>query len=170
VKAHDPCPPGDRQVCETTRDLARALLRRMAEKAAGIEPRIRTLVATQGERPGDYLLWRLYGVDGRLLFQFDLLQRPDPIWSGVGADLSLIARLADLRTHPPGYYYVHPLPDRRDVAVPLPANPRGLAPRTIGSLRPVPSRSSLWPTMQYPPSPDDCRDNATVLVADIVQT
>jgi hypothetical protein len=57
------------------------------------------------------------------------------VWDRLTADVSLLAQLADLKTHPPGYYYVHPLPDPRDIAVPLPVNPRGLPPRTIGPLR-----------------------------------
>ncbi|WP_405889440.1 hypothetical protein OG427_02705 [Streptomyces sp. NBC_00133] len=135
MKVQDPCPPADQRVCEATRDLARALLRRMTETAAGIEPRIRTLVATQSEHSGAYILWRLHGTNGQLLLQFDLLQESQPVWSKLTADLCLLARLADLRTHPPGFYYVHPLPDPRDIAVPLPANPRGIAPRTIGRLQ-----------------------------------
>ncbi|WSQ08937.1 hypothetical protein OG604_14825 [Streptomyces sp. NBC_01231] len=133
MKAQDPCPLADQRVCEATRDLARAVLRRMAVTAAAIEPRIRTLVATR-EEPG-YALWRLHGADGRLLLRFDLCKEPDPIWNKLTADLRLLARLADLRTHPPGYYYVHPLKDERDIAVPLPGNPRGLPPRTIGPLQ-----------------------------------
>ncbi|WP_327297804.1 hypothetical protein [Streptomyces sp. NBC_01197] len=106
----------------------------MAEKAARIEPRIRTLVATTTEDPGDYILWRLHGDNGRLLFQFDH-QKPGPAFGSLTADLCLLARLADLHAHPPGYFYVHPQPDPRDIAVPLPSNPRGLAPRTIGPLQ-----------------------------------
>ncbi|MGR3872736.1 hypothetical protein ACUXZZ_29775 [Streptomyces graminifolii] len=129
----DPCPLADRRVCEATRNLARAVLRRMAVTAVAIEPRIRTLVATRYE-PG-YALWSLHGDDGRLLLRFDLLKQPDPIWDKLTADLCFLARLADLRTHPPGYYFVHPMTDERDIAVPLPANPRGLPPREIGHLR-----------------------------------
>ncbi|WP_329318033.1 hypothetical protein [Streptomyces sp. NBC_01262] len=129
----DPCSLADQRVCEATRELARAVLRRMAVTATAIEPRIRTLVATR-EDPG-YVLWRLHGAGGRLLLWFDLTKQPDPIWNKLTADLCLLARLADLRTHPPGYYYVHPLTDSRDIAVPLPANPRGLPPRTIGPLQ-----------------------------------
>ncbi|MEU6475361.1 hypothetical protein ABZ858_00450 [Streptomyces sp. NPDC047017] len=128
----DPCPPADRQVCQATRDLARAVLRRLRVTAVKIEPRIKTLVATRAEAPGEYLLWRLHGDDGRLLFRFDLAREPSADWGKLAADVSLIARLADLRAHPPGYFYVHPLSDARDVAIPLPTNPRGQAPRTVG--------------------------------------
>jgi hypothetical protein len=130
----DPCRIADRQVCLATRDLSRAVLRRLTVTAAGIEPRIKTIVATQ-DSPGSYALWRLHGDDGRLLLQFDLLKEPGAAWASLTGDVSFLARLADLRTHPPGYFYVHPLPDPRDIAIPLPSNPRGLAPRTIGPLQ-----------------------------------
>lgn len=131
----DPCRIADRQVCLATRDLSRAVLRRLTVTAAGIEPRIKTIVATQTDSPGSYALWRLHGDDGRLLLQFDLLKEPGTAWASLTGDVSFLARLADLRTHPPGYFYVHPLPDPRDIAIPLPSNPRGLAPRTIGPLQ-----------------------------------
>ncbi|WP_063734411.1 hypothetical protein [Streptomyces sp. RTd22] len=130
----DPCPIADRQVCLATRDLARAVLRRLSVTAAGIEPRIKTIVATRADDFMGYDLWRLHGSDGRLLLRFDLLKNPGAEWVKLAADVSLLARLADLRNHPPGYYYVHPLSDPRDVAIPLPSNPRGLAPRAIGPL------------------------------------
>ncbi|MFG2022278.1 hypothetical protein [Streptomyces sp. NPDC048825] len=133
MKVPDPCPPADQQVCAATRRLALALLRRIRVEATKIEPRIRTLIATRHD-PG-YALWRVHDAGGRLLLRYDLLKQPDPAWDKLTVDLSLLARLADLRTHPPGYYYVHPLPDPRDIAVPLPANPRGLPPRTIGRLQ-----------------------------------
>ncbi|TQK44381.1 hypothetical protein FBY35_5885 [Streptomyces sp. SLBN-118] len=131
----DPCPIADRQVCLATRDLSRAVLRRLSETAAGIEPRIKTITATRTDGPRGYALWRLHGDDGRLLLQFDLLQEPGAAWNTLAGDVCFLARLADLRTHPPGYFYVHPLPDPRDIAIPLPSNPRGLAPRTIGPLK-----------------------------------
>ncbi|MEU8968929.1 hypothetical protein AB0D11_06570 [Streptomyces monashensis] len=131
----DPCRVADRQVCLATRDLSRAVLRRLAVTAAGIEPRIKTIVATQTDGPAEHALWRLHGDDGRLLLQFDLLKGAGAAWSALTADVSFLARLANLRTHPPGYFYVHPLPDPRDIAIPLPSNPRGLAPRTIGPLQ-----------------------------------
>ncbi|MEU9238557.1 hypothetical protein [Streptomyces sp. NPDC048385] len=131
----DPCPIADRQVCQATRDLSRAVLRRLSVTAAGIESRIKTIVATQAGCPGEYALWRLHGDDGRLLLQFDLLKKPGTVWGALAGDVSFLGRLANLRTHPPGYFYVHPLPDPRDVAIPLPSNPRGLAPRTIGPLQ-----------------------------------
>jgi len=133
MQAQDPCSLADRRVCEATRNLARAVLRRMAVTAVAIEPRIRTLVATRDD-PG-YALLSLHGEEGRLLLRFDLRKQPDPIWGKLTADLCFLAGLADLRTHPPGYYFVHPLVDERDIAVPLPANPRGLPPREIGQLR-----------------------------------
>ncbi|WEH18170.1 hypothetical protein [Streptomyces sp. VNUA24] len=102
-------------------------------EAIKIEPRIGTLVATR--RDLGYDLRLLHGTGGRLLLRYDLLKQPDPVWDRLTADVSLLAQLADLKTHPPGYYYVHPLPDPRDIAVPLPVNPRGLPPRTIGPLR-----------------------------------
>lgn len=80
---------------------------------------------------------------GRLLLWFDLTKQPDPIWNKLTADLCLLARLADLRTHPPGYYYVHPLTDSRDIAVPLPANPRGLP---LARLDPSSDRHDTGPT------------------------
>lgn len=131
----DPCPIADRQVCLATRDLSRAVLRRLCVTAAGIEPRIKTIVATQADGPVEYALWRLHGDDGRLLLRFDLLKEPGAAWGALTGDVSFLARLANLRTHPPGYFYVHPLPDPRDIAIPLPSNPRGLAPRTIGTLQ-----------------------------------
>ncbi|SED60520.1 hypothetical protein SAMN05428942_2117 [Streptomyces sp. 2112.2] len=135
MKTVDPCPLADRQVCLATRDLARAVLRRLRVTAARIEPRIKTIVATRTDTPGEYGLWRLHGDDGRLLLQFDLLKEPGVAWNNLTGDVSLLGRLANLRTHPPGYFYVHPLPDPRDIAIPLPSNPRGLAPRAIGPLR-----------------------------------
>ncbi|MEV0257690.1 hypothetical protein AB0H82_25960 [Streptomyces sp. NPDC050732] len=139
----DPCPLADRQVCLATRDLSRAVLRRLSVTAAGIEPRIRTIVATQTDS-GKCTLWRLHGDDGRLLLQFDPLKKPGAAWDSLSGDVSFLARLANLRTHPPGYFYVHPLPDPRGIAIPLPSNPRGLAPRTIGTLQRSlqPSRSA----------------------------
>ncbi|GAA3304882.1 hypothetical protein [Streptomyces cinereospinus] len=131
----DPCRIADRQVCLATRDLSRAVLRRLTVTAAGIEPRIKTIVATQTDSPGSYALWRLHGGDGRLLLQFDLTREPGAEWVSLTRDVSFLARLADVRTHPPGYFYVHPLPDPRDIAIPLPSNPRGQAPRTIGPLQ-----------------------------------
>lgn len=133
MRVSDPCPPADQQVCAATRRLALALLRRIRLEAIKIEPRIRTLVATRQDL--GYDLWLLHDAGGRLLLRYDLLKQPDPAWDKLTADLSLLAQLADLKTHPPGYYYVHPLTDPRDVAVPLPANPRGLPPRTIGPLQ-----------------------------------
>ncbi|MCK7627264.1 hypothetical protein MUU72_29920 [Streptomyces sp. RS10V-4] len=130
----DPCPLADRQVCRAARDLARAVLRRLCVNTGRIEPGVKTLVATRTDTPGEYTLWRLHGNDGRLLLRFDLARGPGAAWSKVAADASLLARLADLRSHPPGYFYVHPLKDPRDIAVPLPANPRGLPPRTVGPL------------------------------------
>lgn len=135
MKLVDPCPIANRQVCLATRDLSRAVLRRLSVNAARIEPRIRTIVATQDGDPGDYALWRLHGDDGRLLLQFNLLQKQGAAWGPLTGDVSFLARLANLRTHPPGYFYVHPLADSRDIAIPLPSNPRGLAPRTIGPLK-----------------------------------
>lgn len=131
----DPCPIADRQVCLATRHLSRAVLRRLSVTAAGIEPRIKTIVATQTDGPGEYRPWRLHGDDGRLLLQFDLLKEPGAVWNDLTGDVCFLARLANLRTHPPGYFYVHPLQDPRDIAIPLPSNPRGLAPRTIGPLQ-----------------------------------
>ncbi|MFJ4684679.1 hypothetical protein [Streptomyces sp. NPDC088789] len=131
----DPCRIADRQVCLATRDLSRAVLRRLSVTAAGIEPRIKTIVATQTDGSTEHALWRLHGDDGRLLLQCDLLKEPGAAWNALTVDVSFLARLANLRTHPPGYFYVHPLPDPRDIAIPLPSNPRGLAPRTIGPLQ-----------------------------------
>ncbi|MFF3976991.1 hypothetical protein [Streptomyces sp. NPDC001828] len=98
-----------------------------------IEPRIRTLVATN-DGQAEYRLWRLHGEDGRLLLELDLIKEPGDEWKRLMRDVRFIALLADLRTHPPGYFYVHPLPDHRDIAIPLPSNPRGPAPRTVGPL------------------------------------
>ncbi|MEU2558407.1 hypothetical protein ABZ626_03530 [Streptomyces longispororuber] len=131
----DPCPLADRQVCEATRDLARALLRRLSEAAARVEPRIKTIVATRDGDLRRYSLWRLHGDNGRLLFEFDPSRPPGAAWSALAADVSTLACLADLRLHPPGYYYVHPTPAPHDVAIPLLRNPRGLAPRTLGPLQ-----------------------------------
>ncbi|MEV0444980.1 hypothetical protein AB0I84_21620 [Streptomyces spectabilis] len=130
----DPCPLADRQVCQATRGLARAVLRRLGETAAKIESRIKTIVITRADVPSRHVLWRLHGDDGRLLLQFDLLRAPGAAWDRLAADAAFLAALADLRGHPPGYYYVHPMPDPRDLAIPLPGNPRGLAPRTLGPL------------------------------------
>ncbi|WJV48934.1 hypothetical protein [Streptomyces flavofungini] len=130
----DPCPLADRQVCQATRDLARAVLRRLGETAAKVEPRIKTIVVTRIDAPSRHVLWRLHGDDGRLLLKFDPLRTPGAVWGGLAADASFLAALADLRAHPPGYYYVHPMPDPRDLAIPLPDNPRGLAPRSVGLL------------------------------------
>ncbi|MGM9465350.1 hypothetical protein [Streptomyces murinus] len=126
----DPCPPADRQVCQATRDLSRAVLRRLRVTAVAIEPRIKTIVATRVDNSAGYRLWRLHGDDGRLLFRFDLAREHGADWGKLAADVSFIVGLAELHTHPPGYFYVHPLPDPRDIAIPLPANPRGQAPRT----------------------------------------
>ncbi|MGW6393285.1 hypothetical protein ACWFR1_22890 [Streptomyces sp. NPDC055103] len=134
VPPPDPCAERDRQVCKATRKLALAVLRRLARTTADIEPRIRTIVATQSGAPWEYDLWRLHADDGRLLTQFNLLDRPGAAWGKVIADVSYLIRLADLRTHPPGYYYVHPQPDSRDYAILLPTGPCGPAPRTIGTL------------------------------------
>ncbi|MEU4166166.1 hypothetical protein AB0F46_04670 [Streptomyces sp. NPDC026665] len=137
----DPCLVADRQVCQATRDLARAVLRRLTVTAVGIQSDIKTVVATQVHDSREYHLWRLHGDDGRLLLQFDPLKQSSDVWRTLAGDASLLGRLADLRAHPPGYFYVHPLPDPRDIAIPLPSNPRGLAPRGIGP---------LW----WPPRPD----------------
>ncbi|MFI9149447.1 hypothetical protein [Streptomyces sp. NPDC053367] len=132
-EGRDPCPPADRQVCRASRKLARALLGRIAVNAHTLQPQIRTIVATHGD-PG-YTLWRLHGANGRLLIQFGPYSRPGPAWGALIADLNVLAGLADLRTHPPGYFYVHHMSDPRDIAVPLPVRPRGRAPRTIERLQ-----------------------------------
>ncbi|MFE5970107.1 hypothetical protein [Streptomyces sp. NPDC056463] len=134
VPVQDPCRDEDRSVCAATRGLARAILRRLAVRAAVIEPRARAIVATMGDGLWCYDLWKLCDADGRVLKEFELLGRPDPVWSKVAADVAQLIRLADLRTHPPGYYFVHPLADARDFSVILPAHSSGPAPRTIGSL------------------------------------
>ncbi|MFI6054108.1 hypothetical protein ACIBCO_28955 [Streptomyces violascens] len=133
-KLVDPCPPDSAQVCWATRHLARAVLLRLRTAAFTIEPRIKTIVATS-DGLVEYRLWRLHGDDGRLLCEFDLLKEPGIEWKRLARDVCFLALLADLRTHPPGFFYVHPLPDPRDIAIPLPSNPRGLAPRTIGPLQ-----------------------------------
>ncbi|WP_172387146.1 hypothetical protein [Streptomyces sp. MNP-20] len=134
----DPCPLADRQVCQATRGLARAILRRLGHTAARVEPRIRTIIVTRADAPSRHVLWRLHGDDGRLLLQFDLLRAPGAAWDGLAADAAFLAALVDLRVHPPGYYYVHPMPDPRDLAIPLPVNPRGLPPRAVGPLAGLP--------------------------------
>ncbi|UNO42186.1 hypothetical protein [Streptomyces sp. MST-110588] len=131
----DPCRIADRQVCLAIRGLSRGVLRRLTVATAGIEPRIKTIVATQTDTSGSYALWRPHGDDERPLLQFDLFKQPDAAWASLTRDVSFLARLADVRTHPPGYFYVHPLPDLRDIAIPLSSNPRGHAPRTIGPLQ-----------------------------------
>ncbi|MFE9553140.1 hypothetical protein ACFYOD_06615 [Streptomyces sp. NPDC006703] len=132
-KLVDPCPPDSAQVCWATRRLARAVLLRLRAAAFAIEPRIKTIVATS-DGLVEYRLWRLHGDDGRLLLEFDLLREPGTEWKSLTRDVCFLARLADLRTHPPGYFCVHPLSDSRDIAIPLPSNPRGLTPRAIGPL------------------------------------
>ncbi|MCB8906809.1 MULTISPECIES: hypothetical protein [unclassified Streptomyces] len=129
----DPCGDEDRQVCAATRTLARAILRRLAVNATAIEPRTRGIVATRGGGPWVYDLWKLCGDDGEEIKRFDLTKRPDPAWGKVAADMAQLIRLADLRTHPHGYYFVFPLEDARDFTIILPAHPHGPAPRRIGS-------------------------------------
>ncbi|WP_435970260.1 hypothetical protein [Streptomyces sp. Qhu_M48] len=132
VPVNDPCGDEDRQVCAATRHLARAILRRLAVNATAIEPRTRGIVATMGGGPWLYDLWKLRDTAGKEIKRFDL-GRPDPAWSKVAADMTQLIRLADLRTHPHGYYFVFPLEDPRDFTIILPAHPHGPAPRRIGS-------------------------------------
>lgn len=133
VPLQDPCRDEDRQVCAATRSLARAILRRLAANTAALEPRARAIVATKGDGPWVYDLWRLSGADGEDLKEFDPLGRPDPAWSKVAADMAQLIRLADLRTHPHGYYFVYPLEDPRDFTIILPTHSYGPAPRRNGS-------------------------------------
>ncbi|MGW2860952.1 hypothetical protein [Streptomyces sp. NPDC001205] len=134
LKPTDPCPPSSVQVCSATRRLARAVLLRLRTAAHTIEPRIKTIIATS-DGLSEYRLWRLHGEEGRLLCEFNLLKEPGAEWKPLIRDVCFLALLADLRTHPPGFFYVHPLSDPRDIAIALPSNPRGPAPRTIGPLQ-----------------------------------
>ncbi|MEV7279699.1 hypothetical protein [Streptomyces sp. NPDC093111] len=133
MPVQDPCGEQDRQVCAATRSLARAILRRLAVNATAIEPRTRGIVATLGDGPWSYDLWKLCGEDGEEFKEFDLSKGPDPAWGKVAADVAKLIRLADLRTHPHGYYYVFPLEDQRDFTIVLPAHAYGPSPRRIGS-------------------------------------
>lgn len=134
VPLQDPCREEDRQVCAATRSLARAILRRLAVNAIAIEPRARAITLTMGGGPWAYDLWKLSDNDGKELKEFDLLGRPDPTWAKVAADAAHLIRLADLRTHPHGYYFVYPLEDVRDFTIILPAHSDGPVPRRNGSL------------------------------------
>ncbi|WP_328404043.1 hypothetical protein OHS70_34370 [Streptomyces sp. NBC_00390] len=134
-RPEDPCGRRDRAVCDAARRLARALLGRLTLAAREVDPRVRTLTLTYAEKP-NFQLWHMHDRDGLRIHDFaEIGVWPGPQWNAVLRDANQLAKLADIYRHPAGFYYVHPLPDERDRAIILPANPRGSVPRTAGELQ-----------------------------------
>lgn len=139
---NDPCLTQDREVCNATRALARALVRRLAVGVLAIDPRVRIILVTwaneimDDDTPHTYQLWSLHDGSGVRTHDFSGTYEPlkDP-WRTVQRDANRLAMLADDPRHPSGYYYVHRVADLRDRVIILPANPRGPIPRTLGVLQ-----------------------------------